>query len=147
MSLQYLHENHDLICIYTIPAKPANRGLKLKPTDSEKFAIENGIPFKTIRKFSDEDVRILKSFSADFIIVASYGIILPESVLNAAKYPALNLHGSLLPKLRGASPIQYSILNGDTETGVTLQVMSKEVDAGDILLQKKLELHQAILCK
>lgn len=141
-SLQYLHEHHELLCIYTKPAKPANRGLKLTPSDSEVFAIEHGIPFKTPKKFSSDEIDALKNFRADFIVVASYGLILPEAVLNAAKYPAVNLHGSLLPNLRGAAPIQHAILNGDQITGVTLQVMTKEVDAGDILLQQEIELYQ-----
>lgn len=142
-SLTYLYENHELLCIYTKPAKPAHRGMKLTPSDSEIFALENEIPYETPKKFSEDDIELLKSFNADFIIVASYGLILPDAVLNAAKYPAINLHGSLLPHLRGAAPIQHSILNGDTITGVTLQVMTKEVDAGDIILQQEITLNHS----
>jgi len=140
-SLSYLYEKHELLCIYTKPAKPANRGMKLTPSDSEIFALNNNVPYLTPSRFTPDEIETLKAMNADCIVVASYGLILPSAVLNAAKYPAVNLHGSILPHLRGAAPIQHAILRGDEICGVTLQVMTKEVDAGDILLQQELQLN------
>lgn len=140
--VRYLYENFNLVALYTKEPKKSNRGMKLTKTDSNIFAEKNGIPCETPIKFLDDDIKKLKSYNPDYIIVASYGVILPKAVLEIPKKIPINAHGSLLPRYRGASPIQYSILNDDIETGVTLQKMGEGVDDGDILLIDKVPLNR-----
>lgn len=138
--VRYLYENFNLVAIYTKEPKKSSRGMKVTKTDSNIFADENRIPCETPVKFLDNDIEKLKNYNPDYIVVASYGVILPKPVLDIPKKIPINAHGSLLPKYRGAAPIQYSILNNDSETGVTLQKMGEGVDDGDILLSEKINL-------
>lgn len=129
-----LHSEHNVIAVYTQPDKPAGRGKKLQASPVKQLAEAHQIPVyqpKSLRK--EEAQAELKALNADVMVVVAYGLILPEAVLNAPKYGCLNVHGSLLPRWRGAAPIQRSIWAGDQETGVTIMQMDVGLDTGDML--------------
>ncbi len=131
-----LNAGFDVSCVITQPDKPSGRGHKLTPTEVNVFATERGIDVKTFDKFRlhlDE----VEQVDYDYAVVASYGQILPMAFLDMK--PCINVHPSLLPKYRGASPLQSSILNGDKTTGVTIMKVAQKVDAGDILAQETFE--------
>ncbi|MDO9758233.1 methionyl-tRNA formyltransferase [Glaesserella parasuis] len=129
-----LNSEHNVIAIYTQPDKPAGRGKKLQASPVKQLAEAHHIPVyqpKSLRK--EEAQAELQALNADVMVVVAYGLILPEAVLKAPKYGCLNVHGSLLPRWRGAAPIQRSIWAGDTETGVTIMQMDIGLDTGDML--------------
>ena len=127
--LDSLNKNFDIVAVFTQPDKPVGRKKILTPTPVKKYALENNLEVFTPSTLKNED---LKKFNTDFIVVAAYGLLLPKHILNTA--PCINLHASLLPKYRGASPIQSAILNGDKYTGVTSMLMDEGLDTGDILV-------------
>lgn len=128
----------DVAAVYTQPDKPKNRGMKLAPTPVKAFALERNIPVFQPESCRDEAVLDgLRALEPDVIVVAAYGKLLPQALLDIPKKAIINVHSSLLPQYRGAAPINWAILNGDGETGVTIQYMAAELDAGDILLMKK----------
>lgn len=139
-SLKNLIKHHNVIGVISQPDKPKGRGKKLVNTPVKQFAIDNGI--KTIyqpEKIKDESfLQTLKDFNADLFVVVAYGQILSEDVLNIPKYGCINVHGSLLPKYRGAAPIQWSIINGEEKTGVTIMYMEKGLDSGDMILKEEI---------
>ncbi len=123
---------------YTQPDKPKNRGMKLVPTPVKEYAVAAGIPVYQPDSCRDETVlNQLQALEPDVIVVAAYGKLLPQALLEIPKRAIINVHSSLLPQYRGAAPINWAILNGDEETGVTIQYMAAELDAGDILLAKR----------
>lgn len=123
------------------PDRPKGRGHKLLPTDVKTAAQETNIPvFQPEKIKSGELLPILEELKPDIIAVVAYGKILPKYVLDYPKYGCINLHASLLPKLRGAAPVQWAVINGDRETGVTTMLMDEGLDTGDILLSQKLEI-------
>ncbi len=128
---------HEIVCVYCQPPRPAGRGHKLHPSPVQRRAEELNIPVRTPRSFKkDADAR--RDFAAlklDAAVVAAYGLILPQEVLDAPKYGCINIHASLLPRWRGAAPIQRAILAGDTETGICIMQMDKGLDTGDVLLR------------
>ncbi|WP_457562585.1 methionyl-tRNA formyltransferase [Caminibacter pacificus] len=126
--LDELARHYEIAGVYTQPDKPVGRKKVLTPTPVKKYALEKGFEVFTPSSLKEED---LSRFNADFIVVAAYGLLLPKHVLQTA--PCINLHASLLPKYRGASPIQSAILNGDEYTGVTSMLMDEGLDTGDIL--------------
>ncbi len=126
--LDNLNKFFEIVAIYTQPDKPVGRKKILTPTPVKKYAIENNLKVFTPTTLKGENVG---RFNPDFIVVAAYGLLLPKEVLEVA--PCINLHASLLPKYRGASPIQSAILNGDKYTGVTSMLMDEGLDTGDIL--------------
>lgn len=129
-----LNSEHNVIAVYTQPDKPAGRGKKLQASPVKQLAEAHHIPVyqpKSLRK--EEAQAELQALNADVMVVVAYGLILPEVVLKAPKYGCLNVHGSLLPRWRGAAPIQRSIWAGDTETGVTIMQMDIGLDTGDML--------------
>jgi len=122
------------VLVVSQPDRPSGRGMKLTPSPVKQCAIENGLPVETPLKCRDKAfVERLRELDADVFIVASYGQILSQAVLDVPKHGCFNLHGSILPKYRGAAPIQYSILNGDAVTGVTLMLMDAGMDTGDMI--------------
>lgn len=131
--------NFEVVAIISQPDKPANRGYKLIPTPTkilaEKYNIKCYQPNK-ISEIYDELVQL----DFDFLLTAAFGQYIPEKILNLPKKAALNIHGSLLPKYRGAAPIQHSLLNGDKKTGINLIYMVKEMDAGNILKSSEIEI-------
>lgn len=132
-------KNFEVVAIISQPDKPANRGYKLIPTPTkvlaEKYNIKCYQPNK-IYEIYDE----LAQLDFDFLLTAAFGQYIPEKILNLPKKAALNIHGSLLPKYRGAAPIQHSLLNGDKKTGINLIYMVKEMDAGNILKSSEIEI-------
>lgn len=134
-------EGHEVCLVVTQPDKPKGRGKKMLFPPVKEKAIEYGIEvFQPIKVKEEEAVEKLRSYNADIIVVVAFGQILPESILNMPKYGCVNVHGSLLPKYRGAAPIQWSVINGDTKTGVTTMYMEKGLDTGDMLLKAEFDI-------
>ena len=132
--------NYNVEAVVTNPDKPKGRGMKLMMSPVKEFAIESGIkkiyqPEK-IRK-NEEFINEIKNMNPDLIVVVAYGKILPKEILDIPKYGCVNVHGSLLPKYRGAAPIQWAVLNGDKVTGVTTMFMDAGMDTGDMILKKE----------
>lgn len=130
---------HDIVAVYTQPDRPAGRGQKLTASPVKQFALEHGLTVMQPEHFkssSEEGIlaqQQLAAFAADVMVVAAYGLILPQVVLDTPQYGCLNIHASLLPRWRGAAPIQRAILAGDNETGITIMQMAKGLDTGDML--------------
>lgn len=142
--LTKLLESHlEVVACVTQPDKPKGRGMKVVESPIKAIALSRKIPLlqpDTLKPASVVDE--LKAFDADIFIVVAYGKILPEAILKVPRIFCVNVHGSLLPKYRGAAPINWSIINGDEETGVTVMKMSPVLDAGEIILQAKLAIAQ-----
>jgi len=139
-SLERLYnDGHDVTAVFTGVDKPRNRGMKTSFSPVKELAISRGTPIYQPETFKDgKAVDMIKELQCDLICVVAYGKILPTGLLDIPPLGCINIHGSLLPKYRGASPIQYAILNGEKETGVTsMYITEGEVDSGDILLSKK----------
>ena len=134
-SLQALVEaGHDVCGVFTQPDKPKNRGHKMAFSPVKEYSLTKEIPvYQPLKMRDGEALRIVQCLAPELIVVAAYGKILPEDILNTPKYGSINVHSSVLPKYRGAAPINWAILNGETETGVTIMYMAKELDAGDII--------------
>ena len=129
----------DIVAVFTQPDRPSGRGHKFKPSPVKVFAEKHGIQVFQPEKIRHQDTRkVIEDLQPDFLVVVAYGQILPAWFLGAAIRAPLNIHFSLLPKYRGAAPIARSILNGDSVTGVTVMIMQEELDAGPILMQKKI---------
>lgn len=138
-ALKTLHSKHEVICVYTQPPRPSGRGHKLTPSPVQQYAEEHNIPVRCPPTFKPQEEKdAFCALNADIAVVAAYGLLLPKACLNAFKYGCINIHGSLLPRWRGAAPIQRAIMAGDTETGVTLMQMDAGMDTGDMLLTKKI---------
>lgn len=136
-TLKALHQYHEVVCVYTQPPRPSGRGHKLTPSPVQQYAEENGLPVRcppTLKPQEEKDA--FCALNADIAVVAAYGLLLPKVCLDAFKYGCINIHGSLLPRWRGAAPIQRAIMAGDRETGVTLMKMDVGMDTGDMLLQR-----------
>ncbi|TRN19916.1 methionyl-tRNA formyltransferase [Vibrio furnissii] len=129
-----LSSEHEVIAIYTQPDRPAGRGKKLTASPVKHLALEHNIPVYQPENFkSDEAKQALASLNADIMVVVAYGLLLPKAVLDTPKLGCINVHGSILPRWRGAAPIQRSIWAGDAETGVTIMQMDVGLDTGDML--------------
>lgn len=149
-SLEYLNNsaNFKVLAVVTQPDRPSGRGQKLTPSPIKTFAIENGIPVfqpKSIRK-DPEVIEALRQFNPDFFVTFAFGQILSQEVLDIPKYETINLHVSLLPKYRGANPIQRAIINGDTETGICTMITELGLDCGDICLKQPIEITPNMNC-
>lgn len=133
-----VEDNWNVVAVYTQPDKPKNRGMKLVPTPVKEYAMTQNIPVYQPVSCRDEVVlEELRGLEPDVIVVAAYGKILPKALLEIPKTAIINVHSSVLPQYRGAAPINWAILNGDEETGVAVQYMVEELDAGDLLLVKR----------
>jgi methionyl-tRNA formyltransferase len=142
-ALEKLAQNpkHTVAAVFTRPDKPVGRKQVLTPPDVKVCAQKLDIPvFQPASMKTDEAYSQLEQLNPDVIVVAAYGLILPERVLRLPRYGCVNIHGSLLPKYRGAAPIQQAVLNGDRVTGVTTMLMDAGLDTGDILLTKQTEI-------
>ena len=130
---------HEIPAVVTVPDKPKGRGMKLIPCEVKEYAVEKNIKVYQPEKLREnkEIVDILKNINPDVICVVAYGKIIPKEILEIPKYGCINVHPSLLPKYRGSAPIQWAILNGDKETGVTTMYLDEGMDSGDIILQTK----------
>ena len=135
-----IENNYKPSLVITAPDKPVGRESKSAPSPVKIVAKKNNIPVKTYGSLRGRDdvEEEIKKYQPDLIIVAAYGKIIPQNILDIPKIYPINVHGSILPKLRGASPVQYAILEGLSETGITLMVMNDKMDEGDILKIKKI---------
>jgi len=129
-----IESKHQLIAVYTQPDRPAGRGKKLQPSPVKQLALERGIPVHQPASLrSGDEQQFLASLEADLLVVVAYGLILPQAILGTPRHGCLNVHASLLPRWRGAAPIQRAIQAGDTETGITIMQMDAGLDTGDML--------------
>lgn len=133
-----LDEGYDVTAVFTKPDKPQGRKMIITPPPVKVFAENQNIKVFQPEKLKTQEMdELIKDLNPDLIIVVAYGKILPKNIIDAPKYGCINVHGSLLPKYRGAAPIQWSIINGDKITGITTMFMDEGLDTGDILLQSK----------
>ena len=138
-SLLALSEHHQVLAVITQPDKPKGRGKKMLCSEVKEEALKLGLPVLQPQNAKDPAfLEELKQYDAELFVVAAYGQILTEDVLFLPKYGSINVHGSLLPKYRGAGPIQWSIINGEAQTGVTIMQMERGLDSGDMLLKEAL---------
>lgn len=129
-----INSEHQIVGVYSQPDRPAGRGKKLKASEVKALALEHNLPVFQPQSLKTADaLEALKSLNADIMIVVAYGLILPKAVLNAPRLGCLNVHGSILPRWRGAAPIQRAIWAGDQQTGVTIMQMDEGLDTGDML--------------
>lgn len=129
---------HNIVGVFTQPDKPKGRGYKLVAPPVKELALEHNIPVYQPEKMKDGTaLSILKELNPDLIAVVAYGRILPKDILELPKYGCINVHGSLLPKYRGAGPIQWSVIDGEPVTGVTTMYMGEGLDTGDMILKKE----------
>ncbi|MCR5330089.1 MAG: methionyl-tRNA formyltransferase [Lachnospiraceae bacterium] len=132
---------HEVAAVVTQPDKPNSRGNAVIFSAVKQLALEHGIPvLQPLKASSEESVAKIAEYAPDIIVVAAYGQILKENLLNLPRYRCINVHASLLPKYRGASPIQWAVINGDEKTGISIMYMEKGLDTGDVILQESLKL-------
>lgn len=142
--VELIAAGHEIAAVYTREARPAGRGHKLTPSPVEAIAREHGIDIRTPKSFRKPDVRAaFAALDADAAIVVAYGVILPKEALGATRFGCFNLHASLLPRWRGAAPIQRAIMAGDAATGVQVMRMEEGLDTGPILLSETVEIRDA----
>src|SRR5438094_40929 len=137
--LELVAHGHEVVAVYTRAPKPAGRGMKLQPTPVEQEARRLGIPVFTPKTLkTPEALEEFRSHNADAAVVVAYGMILPQAILDAPKFGCFNLHASLLPRWRGAAPINRAVMSGDAETGVMVMKMDVGLDTGDVAMAERL---------
>lgn len=135
---ELIASSHQVVAVYTQPDRPAGRGRKLTASPVKQLATEHQIPVYQPANFrQEEDLATLESIAADLMVVVAYGLILPQRVLNAPRLGCINIHASLLPRWRGAAPIQRAVLAGDQATGITIMEMEAGLDTGPMLLKQE----------
>ena len=135
--------NHQICAVYSQPPRPAGRGKKLRLSDVHKEALDLGLTVHNPTSFkSNKDRTIFRKLKADIAVVVAYGLILPNQILSAPKFGCLNIHASLLPRWRGAAPIQRAIMEGDDETGVCIMKMEEGLDTGPVLSSRKIQIKE-----
>ena len=133
----------NIVCVYTQPPKKSKRGQKINVSPIEEFSKKNKINFKNPTNLdSDVELKIFKELSPDIVVVVAYGKTIPKNFLNIVKFGFINIHASLLPKWRGAAPIQRAIMNGDKKVGVSIMKIEEKLDSGPVLASNELELDQ-----
>lgn len=138
-----LSAGHEVVAIYSQPPRPAGRGKKERPSPVHEFAANLDIPVHTPLNFKDADERQkFNDLKLDVAVVVAYGLILPQEILDGPKYGCLNIHASLLPRWRGAAPIQRAIMAGDAETGIGIMQMEAGLDTGPVILEKRLAISE-----
>ena len=136
-----IDDKYDVAAVFTQPDKKVGRKQLLTPPPVKVLASAYNIPvYQPLTMRNDETIELIKSIDADLIVVVAYGKILPKAILDIPKYGCINVHASLLPKYRGAAPIQWAVLNGDSETGISVQQMNEGIDTGDLLFVKKTDI-------
>jgi len=141
-----LDSPHHVVGVLTQPDRPAGRGRTLKPGPVKVLAEQHALPVEQPVNFRDESgIDVVRAFDCDLMVVAAYGLILPESVLNIPRLGCLNIHASLLPRWRGAAPIQRALLSGDKESGVCIMKMDAGLDTGDVLSKASIALHDNMI--
>lgn len=132
-----LQAGHQVVCVYTQPPRPAKRGQQVQVSAVHKLAQAHGLAVRTPARLRDaEEQAAFAALNADVAVVAAYGIILPQAILDAPRHGCINIHASLLPRWRGAAPIQRALLAGDTQTGVCIMQMDAGLDTGPVLLRE-----------
>ena len=140
-----IQSEHKILAVYSQPPSKANRGQKIIPSKVESFAKKNSLNLRTPSKLdTDEEYDFLKNIKPDLVVVVAYGKIIPKRFLNLAKNGFINIHASLLPKWRGAAPIQRSIMNLDSETGISIMKIEEKLDAGPIMYQAKIKINENV---
>jgi methionyl-tRNA formyltransferase len=135
-ALEALHQQHQIIAVYTQPDRPAHRGQQPTPSAVKQRATELGLPiYQPERASSPDELERVRVLNPDVIVVVAYGQLLKQEFLDIPKFGCVNIHASLLPRWRGAAPIQMALWAGDSETGITTMKMTLKLDAGDVLLQ------------
>ncbi len=142
-SLKTLIDTEEVVAVVTQPDRPRGRGMVLTPPPVKELALKHGIPVLQPSSLKGEDVvKEIGSYRPDLIVVVSYGKILPKAILDLPPLGCINVHASLLPKYRGAAPINWALINGEKETGITIMQMDEGMDTGDILLQKAISIDE-----
>ena len=140
-----VNSHHKVLAVYSQPASKANRGQKIIPSSVESFAKEKSLNLRTPENLDDdEEYNFLKKLEPDIVVVIAYGKIIPKRFLNLAKNGFINVHASLLPKWRGAAPIQRSIMNLDNQTGISIMKIVEELDAGPVMHQDKIKINENV---
>ena len=138
-----VNNNFEILSIYTQPPKKSNRGQKINISSIQKFSEKNNLPVRNPENLNnDKEYNFIKSLSADIAVVVAYGKLIPKNILKTTKHGFINIHASLLPKWRGAAPIQRAIINGDKKTGVSIMKIEEKLDSGPVLASKELALDQ-----
>ena len=145
-SLKALTESHQVVAVFTQPDRPKGRGKKLSMSPVKELALQQNIPVHQPEKLKNntEVIEMIKAYQPDIIIVVAFGQLLPKEILQLPRYGCVNLHASLLPKYRGAAPINWSIINGEKEAGNTTMLMAEGLDTGDMLLKDSIKLDEQI---
>lgn len=139
--LNALCEKHEVICVYTQPPRPSGRGMELMPTPIEQIARDKDLKVRCPENFkNEEDLKAFEDLKADVSVVCAYGLLLPQRILDACPKGCINIHPSLLPRWRGAAPIQRAIMAGDKQTGVCIMKMGAGLDTGDVFLEKSVKI-------
>ena len=134
---------HEVVAVVTQPDKPKGRGKTMLPTPVKEEALKHGFPvYQPVKVRDPEFLQVLEKLDPDIIVVAAFGQIIPKSILELPKYGCINIHASLLPKYRGAAPIQWAVIDGEKESGVTTMMMDVGLDTGDMLEQKAIPLDE-----
>jgi len=140
-----VNSDHEILAVYSQPASRANRGQKIIPSSVEVFAKKNSLNIRTPEKLdTEEEYNFLKNLKPDIAIVIAYGRVIPKRFLSLAKHGFVNVHASLLPRWRGAAPIQRSIMNLDNETGISIMKIVEELDAGPVMHQDKIKIGENV---
>lgn len=137
-----LQTDNEVVGVITQSDKPKGRGYKISPSPVKDFALSYSLPVYEIEKFDEGEVEKIKNLHPDLIIIVAFGKILPADFINIPKLGCINVHFSLLPKLRGAAPVPWAIIQGEKITGVSIMFIVKELDAGEIILQKEIEIKE-----
>ncbi len=140
-----INSNHKILSVYSQPPSKSSRGQKITPSTIELFSKKNSLNLRTPKNLdTDEEFNFLKSLNPDFVIVVAYGKIIPKRFLEISKYGFYNIHASILPKWRGAAPIQRSIMNLDKQTGISIMKIVEKLDAGPVMHQDKININENI---
>ena len=139
-----INNKFEILSIYTQPPKKSKRGQKINVSSVQKFSEKNNLPVRNPENLNkDEEYNFIKSLSADIAVVVAYGKLIPKNILKTTKLGFINIHASLLPKWRGAAPIQRAIMNGDKKTGVSIMKIEEKLDSGPVLASKELNIRSA----
>ena len=133
-----INNKYNIVSVFTQPPRKRNRGMKIQSSPVHELANHNNIKVNFPTRLNENAFYLIKSYKPDLIIVMAYGLLIPNNILNLPQYGCINIHVSLLPRWRGASPIEHTLLNGDTETGITIIKLIEKLDAGPIIVQKKI---------
>ena len=133
-----INNKYKVVSVFTQPPRKRNRGMKVQSSPVHELANHNNIKVNFPTRLDEKAFDLIKSYKPDLIIVMAYGLLIPTKILNFPQYGCINIHVSLLPRWRGASPIEHTLLNGDTETGITIIKLIEKLDAGPIIVQKKI---------